>query len=120
MTKQLILSMFLAVAALASDRVKVASGTLEGSVGTEPSIRVFRGVPFAAPPVGPLRWKPPQPVTRWRGVRKADQFGAHCVQARLFDDILFRGAAMSEDCLYLTVWTPAKSARERLPVYVWC
>ena len=119
MTKQLILSMFLAVAALASDRVKVASGTLEGSVGTEPSIRVFRGVPFAAPPVGPLRWKPPQPVTRWRGVRKADQFGAHCVQARLFDDILFRGAAMSEDCLYLTVWTPAKSARERLPVYVW-
>jgi para-nitrobenzyl esterase len=58
-------------------------------------------------------------VKHWQGVRKADTFGNHCVQARIFDDIIFRGEAMSEDCLYLTVWTPAKSARERLPVYVW-
>ena len=107
----------LALAAHA-ERVRVDGGFLEGGVGADPSIRVFRGVPFAAPPVGALRWAPPQPVQPWKGVRAADKFGAHCMQARVFDDIIFRGE-MSEDCLNLTVWTPAKSGKERLPVYVW-
>jgi para-nitrobenzyl esterase len=119
MTKLLVVTFALAAAAWGADRVKTDSGVLEGGVGNDPAIRVFRGVPFAAPPVGDLRWAPPQPVKHWQGVRKADTFGNHCVQARIFDDIIFRGEAMSEDCLYLTVWTPAKSARERLPVYVW-
>jgi para-nitrobenzyl esterase len=110
----------LALVALAAwgESVRVDAGLLEGSAGSDPSIRVFRGVPFAAAPVGPLRWAPPQPVKPWKGVRAADKFGSHCVQARVFDDIIFRGN-MSEDCLTLTVWTPAKSERERFPVYVW-
>lgn len=115
----LILAAVLVATATAADRVKVDAGTLEGTVGNDPAIRVFNGVPFAAPPVGDLRWKPPQPVKPWTGVRKADQFGNHCVQGRVFNDIIFRDKEMSEDCLYLTVWTPAKSARDRLPVYVW-
>jgi para-nitrobenzyl esterase len=112
--------MGLALIALAAHAkgVHVDAGLLEGGVGVDPSIRVFRGVPFAAPPVGPLRCAPPQPVKAWKGVRAADKFAAHCVQARVFDDIIFRGE-MSEDCLNLTVWTPAKSGREQLPVYVW-
>jgi para-nitrobenzyl esterase len=117
MTKLSILLITLTAAASA-ETIRIDSGTLQGGVGTDPSIRVYRGVPFAAPPVGDHRWAPPQPVAKWTGVRKADQFGAHCVQARVFDDIIFRGE-MNEDCLNLTVWTPAKSARERLPVYVW-
>ena len=118
MKQLLIAGLLVSSAAFGADRVTVTGGTLEGSVGKEPSIRVFRGVPFAAPPIGPLRWAPPQPVVPWKDLRKADKFGGHCVQAQLFDDILFQGE-MSEDCLYLTVWTPAKSARERLPVYIW-
>jgi len=115
----LILSVVFAFAAMAADRVKVQGGTLEGTVGRDPAIRRFGAVPFAAPPVGNLRWQAPQPVVPWKGVRKADQFGAHCTQGRVFDDIIFRNDTMSEDCLSLTVWTPAKSAREHLPVYVW-
>ena len=108
-----------AAATMAADRVKVEGGTLDGSTGTDSSIRVFRGVPFAAPPVGRLRWQPPQPVQPWSDVRSAAAFGARCMQTKVFDDIIFRSQSMSEDCLYLTVWTPAKSANERLPVYVW-
>jgi para-nitrobenzyl esterase len=118
MAKIVFLTVLLSAGIFGGDRVKVNSGLLEGSAGVDPSIRVFRGVPFAAAPVGKLRWMPPQPVPGWQGVRPADKFGAHCMQTQVFDDIIFRGE-MSEDCLYLTVWTPAKSARERLPVYVW-
>src|SRR5205807_1266214 len=75
--------------------------------------------PFAAPPVGDLRWKPPQPVTRWEGVRKADRFSPRAMQPPIFGDMVFRSNGMSEDCLYLNVWTPAKSSKERLPVLVY-
>jgi para-nitrobenzyl esterase len=103
----------------AADLVKISSGTLEGTVATDPSVRLFKGVPFAAPPVGDLRWKPPQPLAPWPGVRKADEWGNRCVQGRVWDDILSRDKEMSEDCLYLNVWTPAQSADARLPVYLW-
>jgi para-nitrobenzyl esterase len=76
---------------LAADLVKVKSGMLEGGVGTDPSIRRFAGVPFAAPPVGPLRWMPLQPVTPWQGVRNAGRFGSHCMQSQVFANIIFRG-----------------------------
>jgi para-nitrobenzyl esterase len=103
--------------ALGADRVKTSSGKVEGS--TVQGVRVFKGIPFAEPPVGDLRWKPPQPVKRWKGVRQADKFGPRCMQAPLFSDMVFRSDGMGEDCLYLSVWTPAKSARERLPVLVY-
>ncbi len=105
--------------AMAADRVKTASGILEGTVNSDSSLRIFRGVPFAAPPVGDLRWQPPQPVKHWSGVRKAVEFGPRCMQALVFSDIVFRSKEMSEDCLNLTIWTPARSKSQKLPVYLW-
>ncbi|HEV8186847.1 MAG TPA: carboxylesterase family protein [Pyrinomonadaceae bacterium] len=110
---------FSAVAAQAADQVQTANGTVEGR-GVQPSgVRIFRGIPFAQPPAGDLRWREPQPVNNWKGVRQAVDFGPRCMQARIFDDMIFRSNGVSEDCLYLNVWTPAKSARERLPVLVY-
>src|SRR5437764_10758656 len=108
-----------ALAVDAADRVKTANGVVEG-VGRQPSgVRIFKGVPFAQPPVGDLRWKPPQPLKNWDGVRQATKFGPRCMQAPVFGDMNFRSDGMSEDCLYLNVWTPAKSGNERLPVLVY-
>jgi para-nitrobenzyl esterase len=81
-------------------------------------LTIYRGVPFAAPPVGPLRWREPQPVQPWEGVRKAAAFAPACMQM----GVSMPGEAPpveSEDCLYLNIWTPARSPRERLPVIVW-
>ena len=106
--------------ASASDRVRIAGGVIEGAGQSSTGVRSFKGIPFAAPPVGNLRWKPPQPVKSWTGVRPATQFGPRCMQRTSpTSDMLFRSNGMSEDCLYLNVWTPAKSARERLPVLVY-
>jgi para-nitrobenzyl esterase len=99
-------------------QVKTANGTLEGL--TEVSgIRSFKGVPFAQPPVGNLRWQEPQAPKNWDGLRKADKFGPQAMQRALYSDMQFRSAGNSEDCLYLNVWTPAKSAKEKLPVLVY-
>ena len=105
--------------AFAADRVKLAGGTIEGTGPQESGLREFKGIPFAQPPVGSLRWSPPQPVKKWSGVRPAKAFGPRCMQQSLFGDMNFRSNGMSEDCLYLNVWTPAKSAGERLPVLVY-
>ena len=103
-----------------ADRVKTANGMIESTVPPREGVRSFKGIPFAQPPVGDLRWREPQPVKDWPGVRNADAFGPACMQ-RLSPnaDYWFRGDGMSEDCLYLNVWTPAKSGGEKLPVLVY-
>lgn len=98
-------------------QVKTASGVVEGKeMG---SVRAFLGIPYAAPPVGDLRWKPPMPPAKWDGVRAATEFGPHCMQGPIFGDMVFRDPGGSEDCLSLNVWVPAKAAHAKLPVMVW-
>jgi para-nitrobenzyl esterase len=101
------------------NRVMTTNGIIEGTWEPDAGLRSFKGIPFAAPPVGELRWKPPQPMANWSGVRKADQFGPRAMQLPLFGDMSFRSSGMSEDCLYLNVWTPATSDQNHLPVLVY-
>jgi para-nitrobenzyl esterase len=114
-----LLGVALAGGVRAQDRVKIANGMLEGTSDKTTGVRSFKGVPFAEPPAGELRWKPPQAVKNWQGARKADKFGPRCMQRNVFGDMNFRASGMGEDCLYLNVWTPAKSGREKLPVLVY-
>jgi len=100
-------------------RVTVSSGILEGTIEPGSRVRSFKGIPFAAPPVGNLRWRPPQPAGPWAGVRHAHQFGPRAMQLPVFGDMNFRSNGMSEDCLYLNVWAPAEPTAERLPVLVY-
>jgi para-nitrobenzyl esterase len=93
---------------------KVTGGEVQ-SVVTE-GVSIFKGIPFAAPPVGDLRWKAPAPVQAWTGVKKADAFGLACMQAAGAQG---NTAPVGEDCLYLNVWTPAKKPGEKIPVIVW-
>src|SRR6185437_8592136 len=95
-------------------QAKVTGGAVGGTA--EKGISIFKGIPFAAPPVGELRWKAPAPVKHWSGLRKADAFANACMQAPHTQG---NTAPVSEDCLYLNVWTPARSAREKIPVIVW-
>jgi para-nitrobenzyl esterase len=95
-----------------------ASGVAQG-VPEASGITSYKGIPYAAAPVGKLRWAAPQPAAKWKGVRKADHFGARCMQLPLFGDMVFRSDGVSEDCLFLNVWTPAKSPKEKLPVLVY-
>ena len=108
--------------------VKTETGLVRGTPAADPRITAFKGIPFAAPPVGNLRWKAPQPAASWEGVKDCIEFAPISVQnipGLNKDDIYTREwnvdpeIPMNEDCLYLNVWTPAKSADEKLPVYVW-
>ena len=101
-------------------RVTIETGTVEGVVDSSTRVIVFRGIPYAAPPVGRLRWRPPQPTKPWRGVRGARQLGHNCIQHQPYGDIDPFTAGISEDCLYLNVWTSSLDKRaSRLPVMVW-
>ena len=105
-----------AIALAQGTKTKTEFGTISGM--SEGGLSVYKGVPFAAPPVGDLRWRPPSPVTPWIATRKADTFAPACMQ----DGVSMPGETppkVSEDCLYLNIWTPAKGAREHLPVIVW-
>jgi para-nitrobenzyl esterase len=96
------------------DAVKVETGLVKGTL--EDGLSVFRGIPYAAPPVGNLRWRAPQPAAKWQGVRMATEYGRACMQVNAAISNL---PAPSEDCLVVNVWTPAKRAGERMPVMVW-
>lgn len=102
---------------MAQTQVKTAEGILEGKDLS--GIKVFKGVPFAAPPVGNLRWKTPQPAKHWDGVREAKEYGPNPMQEPLFGDMNFGTKVNSEDCLYLNIWTPAKTMKEHLPVLIY-
>jgi para-nitrobenzyl esterase len=98
-------------------KVQIANGVIQGI--DESGIRTFKGIPFAAPPVEGFRWREPQPVKNWTDVRGATKFGPRAMQAPIFGDMNFRSDGMNEDCLYLNVWTPARTYKERLPVLVY-
>jgi len=122
-----------AVFAAVNDSIRLDTGMISGVAGNSPGVRVYKGIPFAAPPVGDLRFRAPQPAAKWEGTRQADRFGPMCMQGGAGGG---RGggkgpakgnapaAAMSEDCLYLNVWTAAPSPGSALsnakrPVMVW-
>ena len=98
-------------------QVKTRLGTVEGK--DDGKVKVFLGIPYAAPPVGDLRWKAPAPVAKWTGVKKATEFGSHCLQGNVFGDMVFHDPGGSEDCLTLNVWVPDKHVDPKLPVMVW-
>src|SRR4051794_22688195 len=101
------------ISGVAADQVRIDRGVLDGTTGRVPGVRIFKGVPFAAPPVGNLRWHAPKPAPSWTGVRTADEFGNRCIQTNAFPDQIWRDKQESEDCLYVAIWTPAKKADER-------
>ena len=103
--------------ASSAPQVKTHSGTVEGK--DDGKVRSFLGIPYATPPVGNLRWKPPQPVAKWSGVRKATEFGSHCMQGNVYGDMVFHDPGPSEDCLTLNIWVPVRHEGGKLPVMVW-
>ena len=129
------------VHAMVPEQVRIDSGLVAGTASGQPTVRVFKGIPFAAPPLGENRWKAPQPVAKWDGVRQADAFGAPCAagagggrgggggrgaaapgaaaQAAPAPAAPPREPARAADCLYLNVWTSANSPNDRRPVMVW-
>ncbi len=100
-------------------QIKTDKGKVEGVLTADGKVRAFKGIPYAAPPVGDLRWKPPQPAAKWKGVRDAKEFGSRCMQPALYADMVFHDPGQSEDCLTLNVWTPADAKPGSLPVMVW-
>ena len=114
---------------MALTQVKTENGIVEGYPAGNQNITVFKGIPFAKPPVGDLRWRAPEPAENWEGVRRCYQFGNICVQKRFISEgggtglaaqeFYVRDYPMSEDCLYLNIWTPAKTGEEKLPVAVY-
>ncbi|MDR2932392.1 MAG: carboxylesterase family protein [Oscillospiraceae bacterium] len=110
---------------MALKQTTVQQGKLEGIASKNPAITVFKGIPYAAPPVGALRWKAPAPAASWDGVRTCATFGNISIMPVFADTSIYKREfnqnypPMSEDCLYLNIWTPAESAGEKLPVMFW-
>lgn len=113
----LALSAVMSGAATSAPQVKTLLGAVEGK--DDGTVQAFLGIPYAASPVGELRWKPPGPAAKWDGVRKTTDFGSHCLQGNVFGDMVFRDPGGSEDCLTLNVWRPTQASSKKLPVMVW-
>lgn len=113
----LALTLALASSLPAAPLVTTDKGSIQGLLSADGKSHAFLGIPYAAPPVGELRWKAPQEAAAWTGVLKAEQFGKHPMQHKVWDDITFRDPEMSEDCLTLNVWAPLGA--KRAPVMVW-
>jgi para-nitrobenzyl esterase len=113
------LSTMLLTEACAMESLQVEGGKIVDATPNALGIRLFKGVPYAAAPVGALRWKPPQPVEPWSGVRSVAEWGPRCLQSNRLGDLDPLNKRMDEDCLYLNVWTPTTSTRQLLPVMVW-
>jgi len=100
--------------------VKTAQGKAQGKTINDGKVKAFLGLPYAAPPVGEMRWKAPAPPAKWKGTRAATKFGARCAQGRIFEDMVFQDAGPSEDCLFLNVYAPADATdKSKLPVMFW-
>ncbi len=100
--------------------VKTEQGKVHGKTINDGKVKAWLGLPYAAPPVGDLRWKAPAPASKWKGTRDATKFGAHCAQGRVFDDMIFQDDGPSEDCLFLNVYAPADAKdKSKLPVMFW-
>jgi para-nitrobenzyl esterase len=117
-------AMALPLAAAITQPVRTVSGPVSGVPAADQAVVAFKGIPYAAPPVGNLRWRAPKPPASWTAVRKADQFGNSCIQniveeRKPWTHEFMAHNKISEDCLYLNVWTPAKTAADKLPVYFW-
>lgn len=100
-------------------QTKIEHGLIEGNYDIRNGMQFYMGIPYAKPPVGPLRWKAPQALTPWTGVKMTKKFGPRAVQGFVFGDMKFRSDGVSEDCLYLNVWSPAKRNEKNLPVLVY-
>lgn len=111
-------AMVVGMSGAAGAQVRTGAGPVEGTTSADGRVRVFKGIPFAAPPVGEARWKAPAPAAPWTAVKTTVAFGPRCAQGSLFSDMIFRDE-MSEDCLYLNVWTPAAGDGAKLPVMFW-
>ncbi len=96
-----------------------AQGTVEGLLSADGKVQLFKGIPYAAPPVGDLRWQPPQPPASWEGVRPAHDFAPRAMQKQIWPDMFFFDEGPSEDCLYLNVWVPTDAGDKPLPVMFW-
>ena len=112
-------SLLLALASCVSVPPQIEGGRFSDVAPDSSGVRVFKGIPYAAPPIGQLRWKAPQPVVPWSDTRNFAEWGPRCVQIKLPGDLDSLNKRMSEDCLYLNVWTPSKAAGDALPVMVW-
>lgn len=130
MKRLIILSLFLLSAYCANAQsdlniIQTNAGKISGTVSEDKSVHIFKGIPFAAPPVGELRWKAPQPVTPWSDVRQCASFAKSPIQSKPNEfgvytrEFLIKDEPLSEDCLYLNVWTGAKTSAEKRPVMVW-
>ncbi|WP_158771400.1 carboxylesterase/lipase family protein [Paraglaciecola sp. L1A13] len=107
------------VSAISAEQVRTQFGLLSGTSDEQKHISAFKGIPFAAPPVGEFRWQPPQPVSAWQGVREAKNFASRPMQNPIYSDMQFRSENTSEDSLYLNVWTPQVNNKSKLPVLLY-
>jgi para-nitrobenzyl esterase len=121
----ILLSTLCSIAQTAFNVVQTDAGKISGTLNSDNSVHAFKGIPFAAPPIGELRWKAPQPVTPWDGVKECTEFSKSPMQGKPNEfgvytrEFLIKDEPLSEDCLYLNVWTGAKTPAEKRPVMVW-